>query len=246
VLVGYRIPGAASREACAADLLARMLVSEKTGPLHEAVVGKGLAAEVSIDSFDLRMPSPYYAVATVPRDRDPEAVESAVIEVFERKAGSLGSSDLERARSLVERDYDRVFNDTEALATLLSEYEAAGSWMLFVVQREQAKSVSLDEVRSFAARYLKRENRVVGRFVPDATTAEVVLDPEPSIDHYRELLAKVPVGAEPVRKFSYDPENLQAALSWLSPGGAKIGLIRKETKGGDVFIRFWIPFGDFK
>lgn len=242
ILVGYRIPGAASPDAVAADVLSKMLSSDNAGPLYEAVVAKGLASEVSVDSLGLRMPSPYFAFATVPKDKDPDAAEAAMIEVLEKKVASLTAADLERAKGLVERDYDRIFNNTETLATLLSEYEAAGSWKLFIVHREQAKAVTLDAVKTFAAKYLRTENRVVGRFIPDDAAAVVAPEKEPDIQHYQELLAKVPAGTKAVKEFSYAPAHLQASLSWVNVGSAKIGLIRKEVKGDDVHVRLWIPF----
>ncbi|HYF00132.1 MAG TPA: insulinase family protein [Planctomycetota bacterium] len=242
VLVAYRIPGAAHADGATADVLCRMLVAENAGPLHEALVARGLATDVTLDAMSLRMASPFFALATVPKDKDADAVEAVLLDHLEQKVAALAAADLDRAKSLLERDYDRLFNEPSAVVAQLSEFEAAGSWKLLLVRREQTKAVTLDAVRAFAAAYLRRENRVVGRFIPDDAARPVQPEAAPGIERYAEVLAKVPPTAASVKEFSYTPENLQAALSWTKVEGAEIGLIEKEVKGDDVHLKLWVPF----
>lgn len=242
VLVGYRIPGMASPDTAASEALGKMLASEKTGPLYEALVGKGLASDVSVDNFGLRMASPYFALASIPKDKDPDAAEAVIIDAFEKKIGSLTAADLDRAKGVLERDYDRALNDSATLAGLLSEHEAAGSWKLLFVQREQIKALTLDAVQAFAAKYLRIENRVVGRFIPDNQAAVVTVEKEPALESYKDLLAKLPETSASVKGFAYTPANLQASLAWKSIGPAKVGVLAKEIKGDDLYLRIWIPF----
>jgi zinc protease len=232
----------ASADAAASEALGKMLSSDKTGPLYEALVAKGLASDVSVDYFGLRMASPYFALASVPKEKDPDAAEAAIVETFEKKIGSLTAADLERAKSVIDRDYDRSLNDSATLASLLSEHEAAGSWKLLLVQRELTKSLTLDAVKAFAAKYLRIENRVVGRFIPDSAATVVTPEKEPDVDSYKDLLAKVPAASRSVKGFSYAPASLQASLVWTNVGPAKVGLLAKEIKGDDVHLRLWIPF----
>ena len=98
--------------------------------------------------------SPYFALASVPKGKDPDAAEAAIVETFEKKIGSLTSADLERAKGVIERDYDRSLNDSAALASLLSEREAGGSWKLLIVQREL--TMDPDIIAALASVALKR------------------------------------------------------------------------------------------
>ncbi|MBI2931642.1 MAG: insulinase family protein [Planctomycetes bacterium] len=243
VMVAYRIPGAASPDSVTASLLAQMLASDNTGPLHDALVGKGLAASIGVGSYDLRTASPYFAFAMVPKDKDPDAAESTIVEFLEKKIDTLTPADLDRAKSVIERACDEVMNDPQALGTLLSDCEAAGSWKLPIAQRELAKRITMEEVKAFAAKYLRRENRVVGRFEPDDQAVAVLPEKEPGIEHYAELLAKVPATVKAVKEFSYEPEALQAAVRWVDVGPAKVGVISKEVRGDDVHIQIHIPLG---
>ena len=205
VLMAYRAPGAASPEAAAAQVLAQALVAGKSGPLYDAIVGAGLASSVEGGMMTLRMPSPLLFMAEVPKDKDPAAVEAALIEELEKKAAQLPEADLVRAKSQIEREFDDAFNSAEAMAMVLSEYEASGSWQLFVVRREQVKAMTLEAVRAVAAKYLRVENRVVGRYMPDPAAVKVRPDPEPEVGEYSALLAGVPAGLKGTKEFAYTP-----------------------------------------
>lgn len=242
VMAGYRVPGASTPDAAVADALAMALVLDRIGPLHDAIVGKGLASSVGVFPMDLRMPSPLIAMAEVPRDKDVDVAERALVEAVERGAASLAQADLDRAKSSIERYRDQIFNDPEALADKLSQFEAGGSWKLMIVRCEQAKALTLEDVKTFAARYVRRENRVVGRFEPDPSAVAVLPDRERGIGDYADLLAKVPADVKSTKEFSYTPASLQKALLWVDVGPARIGLIPKEVKGDDVFITLRIPF----
>lgn len=243
VMAGYRVPGASSPDMAAADALAGALSSYNMGPLHDALVGKGLASSAYIFALDLKMPSPWVAMAEVPREKDPDAAEAAIIEVVERGVASLSQADLDRSKSIVERYREEILNSPQELADKLSQFEAGGSWKLMIVRCEQIKALSLSDVKAFAARYIRRENRVVGRFEPDASAPVVLPDPEPGIDRYADLLSKIAAdGTKSAKEFSYTPASLQAALTWVDVGPARIGLIPKEVKGDDVFIDLVMPF----
>lgn len=242
VTVGYRVPGASSPAGAAADVMAIALASDGMGPLHDAVVGKGLASRVYVQPLDLRMPSPWVVSAGVPMEKDPAAAEAAIIDVVEKEACSLAQADVDRAKSMVERYRDQLFNDPHELAEKLSQFEAGGDWKLLFVRCEQIKALTFDDVKAFAARYLRRQNRVVGRFEPDLSAVPVVSDGERPVEQYAEILSRIPAEGKTVKEFSYTPAAMQAALRWVDVGPARIGLLAKEVKGDDVFVTLRIPF----
>ncbi|NUN47665.1 MAG: insulinase family protein [Candidatus Brocadiae bacterium] len=241
VLAAYRMPGAAHADSATADVFCRMLVSGTSGPLHEAVVAKGLAGSVEIETMPLQMASPLFVLATVPKAKDPEAVEAAILKVMETGAAALTEEDLARAKSLLERDFEELFNSAEALALGLSEAESSGSWKLLLVRREQTKAVTLADVQAFAAKYIRLENRVVGRFTPDDAAAAVLPEREPDLKTYEALLGKLPKSTKAVKEFDYTPAGIQAALGWSDVGPAKVGLLRKEVKGDRVQVEIFLP-----
>jgi zinc protease len=246
VLAAYRSPGAAHADSAVADVWCRMLATGNAGPLHEGVVGRGLAGSVMADTMNLRMSSPLLVMATVPREKDADAAEAAILEILEKGAGALTPADLDRAKTTLERDYERLFNDAESLAMAFSESESAGGWQLVLVRREQTKGVTLEQVKEFAAKYVRRENRVVGRFTPDDDAVAVLPDAEPAVKTYDPLLGKLPKTSRAVKEFDYSPASLQAAVTWTDAGPAKVGHIRKEVKGDRVHLQIFLPLAGRK
>ncbi|MCE9584842.1 MAG: insulinase family protein [Planctomycetes bacterium] len=246
VIAGWRVPGAAHQDSAVADVFSQMLASGKSGPLYEAIVGKGLAANVGCGSFTLRYASPLFVLATVPKDKDAELVEVAILDILEKKAASLTDDDLERAQSVMEKDFDDLFNNAQSLSMALSEAESWGSWKLLLARREQTKGVTLEAIKAFAAKYIRLENRVVGRFIPDDKAAAVQVEPEPDVNVYDPILAKMPATLHQAKGFDYVSANVQAALKWSDVGPAKIGIIRKETNGDHVHVHLFMPLAGRK
>lgn len=241
VLAGYRVPGGSHPDSVVSDVFARMLVDGHSGPLYEAVVGKGLAGSIGANTITLRYASPFFILASVPKDKDADAAEAAILDFLEKKAGTLEEDDLERALGGLEKDFDDLFNDAESLAMALSEGESTGSWKLLLARREAAKKVTLEQVQAFAAKYIRRENRVVGRFIPDGEAVAVKLDVEPEPSTHDPLLAKLPPTSQHVREFDYSPANVLATVQWGDAGPAKVALVKKEAKGDKVNVRLFIP-----
>lgn len=246
ILVGYRVPGSAHADAATADVYAQMLASGDSGPLHDALVGKGLSATVGSGTMSLRYASPFFVIATVPKEKDPEAAEAAILDLLEKKAASLDEDDLQRALSVMEKDFDELFNSPENMAMALSECETWGTWKLLLARREQTKAITLDTVKAFAAKYIRLENRVVGRFTPDDKAVGVQTEVEPEMNAYDALLAKLPAASRKVKDFEYTAANVTAALKWLDIGPAKVGLLRKESKGDKVYLQFSVPLAGRK
>jgi zinc protease len=241
VLCAWRLPGGTHLDSATADVFARMLAHGRTGPLYEAVVGKGLAGTVNAGTWTLRYASPFLVVAQLHKDKDPEAVEAAILAAVEKGADALTEADLERAKTTMEQDFEELFNDAEGLAMAFSEAEAIGSWKLLLAGREMLKKVTLADVKEIAKEYFRRENRVVGRFTPDTEAVGVKMDVEPPAETHDGLLSKLPKTSKSVKEFAYTPEGIAAALKWHEVGPAKVGLIQKEVKGDKVFLQFFMP-----
>ncbi|KAF0244279.1 MAG: hypothetical protein FD180_2653 [Planctomycetota bacterium] len=246
VLAGYRVPGSSHADAAIADVFAQMLASGTSGPLYEAVVGKGLAGSISAGTISLRYASPFFVMASVPKDKNADAAEAAIIDMLEHKASSLDDDDLERAQSEMEKGFDDLFNNPQSLAFALSEAESWGSWKLLLARREQTKNVTIEEIHEFAEKYIRLENRVVGRFMPDSEAVGVKIAPEPALSKYDMLLSKLPKTSKTVKEFDYSAANVASKLQWLDIGPVKVGMVRKETKGDRVYAQFTMPLAGRK
>src|SRR5262245_50641162 len=56
--------------------------------------------------------------------------------------------------------------DTSLIAIALSEWAAQGDWRLYFLARDRIAQVTPESVQAVASRYLQRNNRTVGMFIP--------------------------------------------------------------------------------
>ena len=64
--------------------------------------------------------------------------------------------------------FDDAINDPQRLGVAMSESIAIGDWRLFFIHRDRWRTVTAADVQRVALDYLKRSNRTVGEFIPDA------------------------------------------------------------------------------
>ena len=160
-----------------------------------------------------------------------------------------GQSDLgevERARARILKDMDLLFSNSNRVGLELSEWAAMGDWRLLFVHRDRLKQVSKEDVQRVATYYFKTSNRTVGLFIPTAEPDRTEIPPAP--DHVTLMKdykggASVSIG----EAFDPSPENIDARSQRLTlPGGLKLALIPKETRGDVVSAVIRLQFGDEK
>jgi len=84
ILAGYRVPACARRFGGRRRPRADARVGQ-FGPLHEAIVGRA-SPRLSRGSMTLRYASPFFVIASVPKDKDADAAEAAILDFIEKKA----------------------------------------------------------------------------------------------------------------------------------------------------------------
>ncbi len=73
---------------------------------------------------------------------------------------------MQRARVQMANSDERVMTDPERIGLALSEYIAMGDWRTFFLMRDSQQKVTAEQVKAATARYLLRDNRTVGMFLP--------------------------------------------------------------------------------
>jgi hypothetical protein len=131
-------------------------------------VQTGLATQVFASPVETREPGFVVFGAVLAKGESLDRVREAMIEAIE---GGLArqpttASELERAVTEARTSYERALADPESFAVMLSEYIALGDWRLFFHARDQLDQMTAERVDAAAARYLVRDNRVVGSLHP--------------------------------------------------------------------------------
>src|SRR5688500_11610119 len=243
----YRVPAGSHPDYPAIDVLVRLLGDVPAGRLHRAIVQQGLASASWGAERAMHDPGYVYFGAQLEREAKLEPARDKLIEVVEGvKQEKVQAAEVERARTALLNEYEKVALDTGALVRSLSEFIAIGDWRLFFLYRDRLRKVTLEDVQRVAEAYLKPANRVLGEFVPEASPARAEIPPTPDL---QSALAGFK-GGESVKfgeAFDPSPQNIEKrVLKKELRNGIKVAMLPKQTRGGRVVASLTLHWGDEK
>jgi zinc protease len=243
----YRVAAGSDPGYPAIDVLVQILGDVPSGRLHRALVQKGLAAATWGAERGLHDPGFAYFGAQLAAGADPAPAREALLAVIEGVGREpVTAEEVERARTRLLNDFEKVERDSGQLVSALSEFSATGDWRLFFLYRDRLRKVTVADVQQAAERYLKRANRVLGVFVPTAAPDRAQIPPPPDVaaevKDYRGGGA-VALGEH----FDPSPQNIEARLARRkAANGIDLALLPKQTRGSRVIARLGLHFGDEK
>ena len=101
-----------------------------------------------------------------------------------------------------------------------------------------------EDVRSVAAKYLQRNNRTVGMYIPTDKPERIAIPSTPDVD----TLVSSYKGRDAIaagEAFDVSPANLEARTMWLTmPEGIKAALLPKKTRGEEVHATLTLRYGN--
>src|SRR5262249_37249659 len=183
--------------------------------------------------------------AEVPRDGALEDVRDALIAIVEA-IGTTGvtAEEVQRARQQILKARDLAAAETSRLAVALSEWAAQGDWRLYFLHRDRIEKVTPEDVRSVAVKYLQRNNRTVGMYIPTAKPERIAIPSTPDVDG---LVSNYP-GRDPISAgdaFDVSPANLEARTLRLTvPEGLQVALLPKKTRGEEAHATLTLRYGN--
>ncbi|HEX8140627.1 MAG TPA: pitrilysin family protein [Pyrinomonadaceae bacterium] len=243
----YHVPSGSHPDFAAVDVLAEILGDSPSGRLYKALVETKKASSVNAFNFQLREPGVAVFVAQVRAGDSLEAARDALLQTVE----TLGTNpptkeEVERARTALLKNVEQTFNSSQDVGLAMSEWLGMGDWRLFFLHRDRLRSVTPDTVARVARQYFKPSNRTLATFIPTQKPDRAEIPPVPDLtamlkDYKGE--AAVAVG----EAFDASPANIEARTRRsTTPGGLKVALLPKKTRGGTVFAVVSLRFGDEK
>lgn len=241
---GFHIPPGGHPDFAAVQVLADVLTNEPSGRLYKALVETGLASSVGSAAFSLKDPGYLYIAAEVLKDKSLDAATDSMLAVTEGfNSAPITDEEVERARNRFLKFFEQTYNNSDRVGRGLSEYIAKGDWRLWFYYRDQLEKVTAADVNRVALQYLKSANRTTGVFLPDTNPdrSEIPQAPNP-----KELLAgyqgKAIVAAG--EEFDPSPSNILARTRTETlPGGARLSLLSKTTRGNEVTATLTLRLG---
>ena len=246
-LVGalYHLPPGSHADYPALDILITALTKVPGGRLHRALVETGKASQVYGRDQQQREAGYAYFGASLGQNLPLAAARDALLSTLETIAAApITGDEVERARTQLVNDIDMTLNNPRELGIALSEFIAVGDWRLFFVYRDLLKQVTREDVQRVATQYFKSANRTLGIFAPTTQPDRAEIPAAPDVAALvKDYKGSAAVAAGEV--FDPTPKNIDArTLARALPGGMKLALLPKKTRGGTVIARLNLRWGD--
>jgi zinc protease len=246
VALGYKISSGLAADADALGFVNSILTDTPSGRLHKALVETGMAAQVG--GYPLvGVDQGLHMIFAIVKKGDPiEPVQAAMIKVVEEfYKNPPTDEEMARTRLAIANSTERTLNDAESIGVDLSENIALGNWELFLLSRNNAETLTKEQVQAAATKYYKRDNRTVGIFAPEDKPLRAEIAPALSLN---ELLKdfKPKQAAAMAEAFDPSPENIEKRTQLVTIGGIRAALLPKKTRGEVVSFDLRLDRGDLQ
>ena len=246
VMLGYKIASPLHADAAAIRFVNFVLTDSPTGRLHKALVETGKAAQI------IGFPLPgkdggIHIIGAVIKKGDPvEPVQVEMTRIVEEffKTPPTGE-EMDRAKKNFANAAERTLNNHESIGVQLSEAIALGDWRMFFYQRDRAEKSTSDDIKSAASKYYKRDNRVVGYFLPEDAPQRAEITAPPAVAEVLKDFQGKQATSE-AESFDPSPANIDARTRRIDIGGIKVALLAKKTRGETVNLNMRLHSGDEK
>lgn len=247
LMIAYHAPSGPHPDNATLDVLAEILGDPASGRLYKALVDSKKATSVSAENYSLHDPGLDMFTAEVSKDGNLADVEKTMLGVIEGIAKEPPSKDeVERAKARLLKNVDLELNNSGRVGLTLSEFIGMGDWRLFFLDRDRYQKVTPEDVARVAKQYLVASNSTIGRFIPteNPVRAEIPATPDVAamLKDYKGTAA-----VEAGEAFDPSPMNIESRTKRITlPGGLKLVLLPKKTRGGTVVAAMTLHFGDEK
>lgn len=242
--LSYHMPAGPHPDFAPLEVLEMMLTSSPSGRLYKALVETRKAAAISGSAYGWHDPGLLRLMVEVNKEIPPEAVLDVLVDTTEGLADSeITAKEVDRARSQLLKHRELSAADTSGIAIELSEWAAQGDWRLYFLHRDRLEQVTVDQVREVARKYLVRNNRTVGVFLPTTNAERVSIPATPPIagllDGYKGREEQALGEA-----FDVSPDNIERRTKrTILNSGVKVALLPKKTRGEMVRLRLSLRYG---
>ena len=241
----YHICSASHEDFAAVDVLANILGTEPSGRMYKRLVETKLASSVYSYLFDTHDPGLIWAITESPQTSDLEEVRRTLIGLLE-EIGEKGvtKEEVSRAQQEFAQGFEKESSSSSAMASALSEWSARGDWRLRYLHRDRVEKVTPEDVQRVAAKYLTRNNRTIGLFIPTEEAQRVSVPDSPDLAGLLEGYE----GREQVAQgeaFDSSLDNIAKRTSKanFSPG-IKVALLPKKSRGERVRLSLSLRYGN--
>jgi zinc protease len=247
IIAAYHVPAAAHKDMAALNVLASVLGEQPSGRLYKALVDSKKAVSANAGTYELHDPGVLLIDVSLRKEHNFADAEKTMSEVIDGVITEPPSQEeVDRAKTRQLKNIELLLNNSERVGRILSEAAAAGDWRLLFTGRDDLEKVTPVDVARVARTYLKPSNRTIGRYYPAESADRVVVPPTPDIAAMlKDYQGRAAV--EEGEAFDPSPLSIESRVTRVTlPGGLKLVLLPKKTRGATVVAAMTLHFGDEK
>jgi len=241
----YHMPAGPQQDSAALQVLANILSTQPSGRLYQALVATKKAASAGAFARAEHDPGLFQLEAEVPKESSLEEVESLMLSTTETLAEKgVTAEEVNRAKKQILKQREMAAANTAQIGVSLSEWAAQGDWRLYFLHRDWIEQVTPEAVQAVAAKYLVRNNRTVGLFIPTDKSEKVPIPPTPDL---ASLVSDYKGRAVMAQGEAFDatPANIEVRAQRMDlPEGVKATLLQKKSRGQEVHLALTLHYGN--
>jgi len=247
IVAVYHVPAGSHPDAPVLEVLAGVLGDTPSGRLYKAMVDNKKSVSAGMGVEELHDPGFLAATARLRADQSLDDASQTLLKTVEGFVNEPPSKEeVDRVKTRLLKQIDEEMADSQAVALDLSEYASQGDWRLIFIMRDHIRKVTPDDVMRVAKAYLKPSNRTLALFIPTKTPDRAEIPAAPEISSVFQNFK----GGEAVSQgeaFEPTPANIESrVVRDKLPGGMKLVLLPKKTRGAVVLASITVRFGDEK
>ena len=245
LLIAYHTPAMAHPDAATLEVFADILASRGTGRLDKALVDTKKALSIGVSVYELHDPGVVLISSTLSDEQSLDEVKRIILDTIADLArNGPTKEEVERAGTQITQGMDRMFANSQQLAMSLTEVIADGDWRLLFTNYEELKRVTEEDVTQVAATYFKASNRTIGTFIPENAPDRTTVPDAPSIETLLTMYTPN-ITVEAGEALDTAPASIEKRIQRSTlPGGVRLALLPKGTRGNRVQASLTLRFGD--
>lgn len=165
---GWHSPGALDADTPALDLLATVLGQGRASRLYRGVRDRGHVSSIGAYHYT----PTEIGVFGISAELHPEDEEAALVAIGREleaiRTETVSEDELARAKNILEARFLRRMETVEGQANMLADWQALGDWRLAGTYLEQVLSVTVEDLRRVADRYLSLDRATVLEYRPES------------------------------------------------------------------------------
>jgi zinc protease len=247
IIALYHVPAGSHPDAPVLEVLAGILGDTPSGRLYKGLVDNKKAVSASMGMEELHDPGFIMASARLRADQSLDEARDILLKTVEGFVNEPPSKEeVERVKTRILKQIDEEMADSQAVALDLSEYASQGDWRLIFIMRDTIQKVTPEDVMRVAKAYLKPSNRTLAEFIPTKTPDRAEIPEAPAISSiFKDFKGTAAITQG--EAFEPTAANIEArVVRDKLPGGMKLVLLPKKTRGGVVIASITVRFGDEK